>query len=137
MLIDMVEQYTPEKKDFLKDLRTKIILHISTQHDHKKLVTFLSKTGIVNIEDTEKTIYIGFSNEFVQTQAKKIFNKSLKEAVHTIYNPQFTLEYVIYAPFSNGSALLIDLKKVLNIKDTPKEKEPLENNIKSELSKYF
>lgn len=137
MLIDMAENYNQEKKDLLKDLRSKIILHISTQHDHKKLVTFLSKAGIVNIEDSEKKVYIGFSNEFVQTQAKKIFNKSLKEAVHTIYNPQFTIEYVIYAPFSNWSDLLIDLKKILNIKDSPIEKESIEKNIKSELSNYF
>ena len=136
MLLDLPESYTPEKKAYLTDLRTKVILHISTQHDHKKLITFLPKAGIVNIEDTEKTVYIGFANEFALTQAKKLFNKSLKEAVHELYNPQFEIEYAVYPPFSNGSPLLIDLKKILNIKDTP-PKEPVEKEIKSELSSYF
>jgi hypothetical protein len=43
------------------------------------------------------------------TQAKKIFNKSLKESIQPVYNPQYTIEYIIYPPFSNGSDLLIDL----------------------------
>jgi chromosomal replication initiator protein len=136
MLLDLPEQFTPEKKAYLTDLRTKIILHISVQHDHKKLITFLPKAGIINIEDTEKKVYLGFANEFALTQAKKLFNKSLKEAIHELYNPQFDLEYLIYPPFSNGSQLLIDLKKILNIKDTP-PKEPVEKEIKSELSSYF
>jgi chromosomal replication initiation ATPase DnaA len=136
MLLDLPEQFTPEKKAYLTDLWTRIILHISAQHDHKKLVTFLPKAGIINIEETEKNVYIGFANEFALTQAKKLFNKSFKEAVHELYNPQFNIEYTIYSPFSNGSSLLIDLKKVLNIKDTPK-KDPVEKEIKSELSSYF
>jgi len=136
MLLDLPETYTPEKKQLLTELRTKIVLHISSQHDHKKLVTFLPKAGIVNIEDTEKKVYLGFANEFILTQAKKLFGKSLKEAVHELYNPQFDLVFAIYPPFSNGSPLLIDLKKILNIKDTP-SKEPVEKEIKSELSHYF
>jgi hypothetical protein len=43
MLINIVDQYDPEKKKYLKDLRTKVILHLSTQEDHKKIVAFLSK----------------------------------------------------------------------------------------------
>ncbi|MDR2416185.1 MAG: hypothetical protein LBD75_06370 [Candidatus Peribacteria bacterium] len=136
MLLDLPEQYTPEKKAYLTDLWTKVILHMCSQHDHKKLVTFLPKAGIVNIEDTAKKIYLGFANEFALTQAKKLFNKSLKEAIHELYNPQFEIEYLIYPPFSNGSQLLIDLKKILNIKDTPK-KDPMGKEIKSELSSYF
>ncbi|MDR0608443.1 MAG: hypothetical protein LBG52_09215 [Candidatus Peribacteria bacterium] len=136
MLLDLPEQFSPEKKALLTDLWTRIILHISTQHDHKKLITFLPKAGIINIEDTEKKIYLGFANAFALTQAKKLFNKSFKEAIHELYNPQFDLEYIVYAPFSNGSQLLIDLNKILNIKDTPK-KAPVEQEIKSELSSYF
>ena len=43
MLIDIVQQYDSEKKEYLKELRTKVILQLSTQQDHKKIVTFLSK----------------------------------------------------------------------------------------------
>jgi hypothetical protein len=43
MLIDVVQQYDTEKKKYLKDLREKVILQLSTQQDHKKIVTFLSK----------------------------------------------------------------------------------------------
>ncbi len=43
MLIDVIQQYDSEKKQYLKELRTKVILQLSTQQDHKKIVTFLSK----------------------------------------------------------------------------------------------
>jgi len=139
MLIDIVNQYDSEKKQYLKDLRTQVILQLSTQQDHKKIVAFLSKAWIINIEDNEKKVYIWFSNEFVMTQAKKIFNKSLKESIQTVYNPQYTIEYIIYPPFSNGSDLLIDLWKLLNIKatDNKKKSEPISKSLKEELNDYF
>jgi hypothetical protein len=43
------------------------------------------------------------------SNAKKIFSKSLKEAIQTVYNPQYSVEYIVYTPFSNGSDLLVDL----------------------------
>jgi hypothetical protein len=43
------------------------------------------------------------------SNAKKIFNKNLKEVIQTVYNPQYTVEYIVYPPFSNRSDLLIDL----------------------------
>ena len=138
MLIDIVDQYNSEKKQYLKDLRTQVILQLSTQQDHKKIVAFLSKAWIINIEDNEKKVYIWFSNDFVLAQAKKIFNKSLKESIQTVYNPQYTVEYTIYPPFSNGSDLLINLWDLLNIKATEKKKsEPISKSLKDELYDYF
>ena len=139
MLIDIVQQYDSEKKQYLKELRTQVVLQLSTQQDHKKIVTFLSKAWIINIEDNEKKVYIWFSNDFVMTQAKKIFNKSLKESIQTVYNPQYTVEYIIYPPFSNWSDLLIDLWDLLNIKatDNKKKSEPISKSLKEELNDYF
>ena len=138
MLIDIVEQYDTNKKEYLKDLRTQVVLQLSTQQDHKKIVAFLSKVWIINIEDSEKKVYLWFPNEFVMTQAKKIFNKSLKEAVQTVYNPQYTTEFIIYPPFSNWSDLLINVASLLNIKDTDKKKaEPISKSLKDELYDYF
>lgn len=138
MLIDIVNQYDSEKKQYLKELRTKVILQLSTQQDHKKIVTFLSKAWIINIEDIEKKVYIGFANDFMLSNAKKIFNKSLKECIQTVYNPQYTVEYIVYPPFSNGSDLLIDLWELLNIKATKKANtNPIEKSLKSELYDYF
>ena len=138
MLIDIVEQYDSEKKQYFKDLRTQVILQLSTQQDHKKIVTFLSKAWIINIEDGEKKVYIGFANDFMLAQWKKIFNKSLKEAIQTVYNPQYSVEYIIYPPFSNGSDLLINLWDLLNIKATEKKNsEPMSKSLKDELYDYF
>ena len=138
MLIDIVEQYDSEKKQYFKDLRTQVILQLSTQQDHKKIVTFLSKAWIINIEDSEKKVYIGFANDFMLAQWKKIFNKSLKEAIQTVYNPQYSVEYIIYPPFSNGSDLLINLWDLLNIKATEKKNsEPMSKSLKDELYDYF
>ena len=138
MLLDIVNQYDSEKKQYLKDLRTQVILQLSTLQDHKKIVAFLSKAWIINIEDNEKKVYIWFSNDFVMTQAKKIFKKSLTEAIQAVYNPQFSIEFIIYPPFSNGSDLLINLASLLNIKETEKKKaEPMWKSLKSELNDYF
>ena len=138
MLIDIVQQYDSEKKQYFKELRTKVILQLSTQQDHKKIVTFLSKAWIINIEDTEKKVYIGFANDFMLSNAKKIFNKSLKETVQAVYNPQYTVEYIVYPPFSNWSDLLIDLWELLNIKPQKKrETEEIPSSIKNELTNYF
>jgi len=138
MLIDIVAQYDSEKKKYFKELRTQVILQLSTQQDHKKIVTFLSKAWIINIEDIEKKIYIGFWNAFMLSNAKKIFNKSLKEAIQTIYNPQYTVEYIVYPPFSNGSDLLIDLWELLNIKPTTKKDfEKMPSWLTDKLTEYF
>ena len=138
MLIDIVQQYDTEKIKYLKDLRAQVILQLSTHQDHKKIVAFLSKAWIINIEDSEKKVYIWFSNDFVMAQAKKIFNKSLKESIQTVYNPQYSVEYIIYPPFSTWSDLLINLSTLLNIKETEKKKsEPISKSLKSELNDYF
>jgi hypothetical protein len=72
------------------------------------------------------------------SSAKKIFNKSLRESVQTVYNPQYTVEYIVYPPFSNGSDLLINLGDLLNIKATEKKKsEPISKSLKDELYDYF
>ena len=133
-----MDQYDSEKKQYLKGLRTKVILQLSTQQDHKKIVTFLSKAWIINIEDIEKKVYIGFANDFMLSNAKKIFNKSLKEVIQTVYNPQYTVEYIVYPPFSNWSDLLIDLWELLNIKPkTGKNPEQIPDSISKELTNYF
>ena len=135
MLIDIVNQYDKEKKEYLKDLRTQIVLQLSTQQDHKKIVAFLPKVWIVNVEDNEKKIYLWCPNEFVMAQVKKAFSKSLKEAIQTVYNPQFTVEFVVYPPFSNWNELLINIPTLLNIKPSDKKKidSSEAKNIKDEL----
>ena len=70
------------------------------------------------------------------SNTKKIFNKSLKEAVQTVYNPQYNIEYIVYPPFSNGSDLLINLWELLNIKP-PKIDETIPKPLTSELYDYF
>ena len=138
MLIDIVNQYDSEKKQYLKDLWSQVVLQLSTQQDHKKIVTFLSKAWIINIEDIEKKVYIGFANDFMLSNAKKIFNKNLKEAIQTVYNPQYTVEYIVYPPFWNKSDLLIDLWKLLNIEPKAgKNPEIIPDSISKELTNYF
>jgi len=138
MLIDIVNQYDSEKKQYLKDLWSQVVLQLSTQQDHKKIVTFLSKAWIINIEDIEKKVYIGFANDFMLSNAKKIFNKNLKEAIQTVYNPQYTVEYIVYPPFWNKSDLLIDLWELLNIKPQKKpDNGQIPTSITDELTAYF
>lgn len=137
MLIDLAQQYDPSKIKYLRDLREKIILQLAASHDHKKIFSFLNKVGIVEIDEKEKLIYIGVSNEFVLTQVKKFFQKSLKEAINTVYNPQFTIKIIVYSPFLNGSELLINLKKILHVTDEDKQPMLLKKEVKHELVDHF
>lgn len=138
MLLDMVDQYDASKIASLRTTREKVVKQLAVHHDQKKILSFLNKVGIVNIDDHEKIVYIGVPNEFVLTQVKKFFTKALKDAVNEVYNPQYSVKFVVYAKFSNGSDLLIDLKKLLNIKETKaKEAQQEKAGLKNELSDYF
>ncbi len=138
MLLDMVDQYDEEKKALFRDMREKIIRHLAVHEDQKKILSFLCKVGIVNVDDHEKIVYIWVPNEFVLTQAKKFFAKTIKDAVNESYNPQYTIKFVVYAKFTNGSDLLVDLKKILNVKEIKaNEAVQVKNWLKSELTNYF
>jgi len=58
MLLDMVDQYDAAKVDFLRETREKIIRQLAVHHDQKKILSFLNKVGIVNIDDHEKIVHI-------------------------------------------------------------------------------
>jgi len=75
----------------------------------------------------------------VLTQVKRFFAKNIKEAINTVYNPQFNVKIVVYSGFStNNHDLLANLKKLLNIKDVKKEEShTIKKSIKSELTEYF
>jgi len=139
MLLDMASQYDENKVKHFREIREKIILQLASKFDHKKIVSFLAKAWVVSIEDTEKCVYIWVPNEFVLSQAKKFFFKAIKEAVHVVYNPQYTVKIVVYAGFQKNNKLLLDLKKVLDIKKiSPKLSDaPLKKSMKDELSSYF
>jgi chromosomal replication initiator protein len=138
MLIDMVEQYDAEKKTLFRGVWESALLHLGQQQDHKKILSFLCKVGIVDIDEQDKTVTFGVPNEFILTQIKKFFSKPLKESINATYNPHFGVKFVIYQNFSSKHDLLIDLKKLLNVKETKKSELTSEKNtIKKELSQFF
>ena len=58
MLLDVVNQYDSQKIAFFRDLWEKVVLQIAMKEDHKKIVSFLNKTGIISIDEHEKIVYI-------------------------------------------------------------------------------
>lgn len=138
MLIDMVEQYDAEKRALFRGIWESTLLHLAQQQDHKKILSFLCKVGIIDIDEQEKLVVFGVPNEFILTQAKKFFSKALKESINEVYNPHFTIKFAIYSKFSGNNDLLVDLKKLLNIKEVKKTELKAENRtIKHELSEFF
>ena len=106
MLLDIVEQYDEEKIALFHDVREKTLLHLSQQQDHKKILSFLCKVGLLDLNEKDMLAVFGVPNEFVLTQAKKFFAKSLKESINAVYNPQFSIKFMVYPPFaSNHHAL--------------------------------
>jgi len=138
MLIDMIEQYDAEKIALFRGVRERTLVHLAQQQDHKKILSFLCRVGIVDIDEHDKTVVFGVPNEFVLTQAKKFFAKSLKESINEVYNEQFSIKFIIYAKFSSTNDLHVDIKKLLHVKETHKTELTLEKNtIKHELSEFF
>ncbi len=139
MQFDLVNQYDEEKSAFFRQLWEKIVLQLSIKEDNKKIMSFLPKVSIVDINEKEKNVHIWVPNEFVLTQIKKFFSKSIKEAVNVVYNPQFAVKFVVYPWFaSSGHDLLINLKKLLNIKEIKnQEVQSQKKSIKGELAEYF
>lgn len=137
MLIDLAQQYDPEKKQFLRDLREKVVLQLAVNEDPKKILSFLNKVGIVDIDEKEKMVYIWVSNEFILTQVKKFFAKSLKDAIATVYNSQFSIKIIPYQPFLTGSDLLIDLKKLLHVKPEVQKELLTKEEMSAKLSDHF
>ena len=138
MLIDMVEQYDAEKIALFRGVWERTLLHLAQQQDQKKILSFLCKVGIIDIDEHDKVVIFWVPNEFVLTQAKKFFAKSLKESINEVYNEQFTVKFIIYSKFSGNSELLIDLKKLLHIKETKtSELTEEKKTIKKELSNFF
>lgn len=138
MLVDMIKDYDTEQKQFLKELWTKVVTHLGQNYDAKKIFTFLSKTGIVSIDEKAKHIYIGASNEFSLSQIKKFLTKGINQAIEDVYNPQFSLKLICYAPFQTAKHdLLIDLKKVLNISDKPEKEMKIDTKTKKTFTDQF
>ena len=138
MLLDIVEQYDAEKIALFRGIRERTLVHLAQQQDHKKILSFLCKVGIIDIDEHDKIVVFGVPNEFVLTQAKKFFSKSLKESINEVYNEQFGVKFVIYAKFSGNNELLVDIKKLLHIKETKNDELSVEKNtIKKELSQFF
>ncbi len=119
VLLDMITPYDDEKKEYLRTHREKIITHCAQTHDPKKLASFLTKCGILGIDEKAATVYVGVPNEFVHSQVKKFLLKALQTSLEEVYNPQYKLSIQMYEPFQNGKHdLIIDLKKLLSIKET-------------------
>jgi len=136
MLIDIVQWYDDEKKEFLRWIWEQAILNLATQCDTKKIFAFLKNVWIVNIDEHEQKVFVWVSNEIAIASIKKFLGKQIKESIKTVYNPQFDVDFVIYVPFANWWDLVPDLKKLLNLKEDKKAKT-IEPKIKNKLSEYF
>ncbi|EKD25533.1 MAG: hypothetical protein ACD_80C00027G0002 [uncultured bacterium (gcode 4)] len=138
MLLDVVEQYDAEKIALFRGVWESTLLHLAQQQDHKKIFSFLCKVGILDLDEKDKMVVFGVPNEFVFTQVKKYFSKPLKESINEVYNPHFSVKFVIYSKFSTSNPLLLDLKKLLHIKETKHSELTAEKKtIKTELSHFF
>lgn len=138
MLIDVVEQYDADKIALFRDVWEKTLLHLGQQQDQKKILSFLCKVGIIDIDEHDKVVVFGVPNEFILTQVKKFFGKSLKDSINETYNQQFTIRFVMYPKFSASNDLLLDLKKLFNVKEIKNSESTIEKKtIKHELSEFF
>lgn len=122
MLFDIISKYSSEEKQVLCDAWKQIIQHISRDHDAKKIISFLTKAWILNIDDKKQIIHIWVSNEFLLTQVKKFFHKALTNSVQQKYAETYKVKYHIYTALSKKwNDLHIDLQKLFNLSLTKKD----------------
>jgi len=116
----------------------KIVKDISKKQDTKKIVSFLWKAWVVNIDENEKKVYIWVPNNFISLQVKKFLKKDLQKAVKQVYSIKFDVQIVEYTPFqSNWTGLQLDLKKVLGVKKQEKKSKKIDKSTKDKLESYF
>lgn len=138
MVVDITLSYDSTKMQYLHDMRAKIIVHLAQKVDPKKIISFLPKVGITEINEQEKIVYIGVPNDFVLTQVKKFFQKPLKESIQEIYNIQFTIKLVVFMPFQkNHHDLLVNIKKLLDIKEEKISTKQVDMSLKKQLNDHF
>jgi chromosomal replication initiator protein len=135
MLFDVIENYDEKKIDYLKNLWEKIIEKLVLEEDKKKILSFLNKAGIIEIDEKSKKIYVWLSNEFFVAQVKKLFQKPLNKIVKQIYNPNFSVAFVVYEKFQSGRhPLQLNLTKFLWNKEKKESKKTV-TSTKSSKSK--
>lgn len=124
MLFDIITKYTSEEKKTLRNLRKEILLDLSRDHDPKKIISFLNKSWIIAFDDQKKILHMWVSNEFLLTQIKKFFHKSLLKIVKNRYNSPFTIQYHIYAPFQKkNDELQVNLIALFNLSISKKDEK--------------
>jgi len=126
---DFVENYDEKKIDYLKNLWEKIVEKLLLEEDKKKVLSFLNKAGIIEIDEKNQKIYVGLSNEFFVTQVKKIFQKPLNKIIKQIYNPSFSVAFVVYDKFQSGKhPLQVNLTKFVKTAEKKEKKEKTKTN---------
>lgn len=101
-------------------------------------MSFMTKCGILGIEEKNATVYVGVPNEFVHSQVKKFLLKPLQTSLEETYNPQYKIGLFLYEPFQNGKHdLQVDLKKVLDLKERPIKDISLDGKTKKQFGEHI
>lgn len=136
MLFDLIENYDKKKIEYLKNIWGKVIDKLLLEDDRKKILSFLNKSWIIEIDEKTKKVYIWLSNEFFVSQVKKIFQKQLNKIIKNIYNPNFSVSFIVYDKFQSWRhPLQLNLEKILKQKDKEEKKE--KTTYKGEEKKSF
>jgi hypothetical protein len=81
---------------------------------------------------------VGVPNEFVHSQVKKFLLKPLQVSLEEVYNPQYKISLMLYEPLQNGKHdLVVDLKKVLSLKETATGEIVLDGRTKKQLGDHI
>ena len=124
MLFDLIENYDEKKIEYLKNLWEKIIDKLILEDDKKKILSFLNKSWIIWIDEKNRKVYIWLANEFFIAQVKKIFQKQLNKIIKQIYNPNFSVNFIVYDKFQSWRhPLQLNLTKFLWTKEKEEKKE--------------
>ncbi len=137
MLLNIINEYSSDTQDALRNLWKALLVNVATVEDPKKILSFLNKCAVIGIDEKEKIVWLGIPNDFVYQQVKKFFTKPLTKSVQEIFNPTYKVEIITYTDLQQGNhPLQIDLKQLLKIEE--KIVSPLlDESTKTKLTSYF
>lgn len=80
--------------------------------DSKKILSFLNKCGISDIDEDNQIIFISVPNEFVKTQVHKFFLTEIDNCISEAYNPHYKAKIIVDPNFTTD----IDIKTIVEPK---------------------
>jgi chromosomal replication initiator protein len=138
MLINPIQDYSPEQIDHLRSVWQEVINYLTQHDDSKKIVSFLQKCCILSIDEEHKIAHIWVPNAFVLVQVKKFFKKKLEDGIRQLYHPDYTVTFDEREDLAKDNHILhINMKPLMQASVTSDIAQHITHTAQHKFKQYF